>query len=488
MKTLITALLLSSTVWAQSPEEALHQARQKSNQGAYEQAVTLLEGALQTLTGRSSHSTDTLLIEVLHQLGVNHSRLWNDAQAISYWKQELEILNDSLQRARVLRNIGNSYSFLGRFRSARDSLQKSLQIHLALREPEARLLGNTYKDLGYVFTEMQDWQQAEEHLRQAAQVYEQDSKNNLRSLGILYGDMYFLAQQRSELDSALAYSQRSLTNFQLLATRTIEDTFAIANQYHNVGMAYYQWPDSLQQSERYLRHSLAINKQHTNQRKAALANNYNDLSLVNVDLGNYAQAEQYIFQAITLNEEEGEILSLADNYNNLAELQLATERPKAALTSINTSLDYLLPNFAPENPLANHLLSDSAIIIGDQVELFRALADKGRILWALASQEDSSYISEAVATYQQATDLLNNIRTDFGAVQSKRFFTASVHPILEQAMLANLRAYQIFSGDATYLSNIVLIMELSRAVSLLDELQSEQAQVLAEIPDSLLAR
>lgn len=470
---------------AQSLEEAVMHAQLLSDQGSYDEAIILLKEALDS---PALPSSDTLLTEAYHQLGVNYFRSGNDEQAIYYWYQEIERLKENkLQIARALRNIGKSYSFLGELQQAEESLRESLHMQLASENQEIALLGNTYRDLGFVFIEQEDMLLAEEHLQQAASIYEQLPQQHHRQLGALYSDLFWLSQQKNQPDSALYYAQQALQSCLALTDKKPEDTFDIANRYHNLGLAY-QSLDSLPKAKYYYHRSLDINLKYQQNRWEALANNYNDLSVVYLQLKAYAQAEQYIYKAIAINEELADTRLLADNYNNLAEIKLGTHRLDEALVFINKSIHYLVPGFQNQDPLVNPPMHDSSIVVGDRLELAKSLADKARIISNLAKYTDPTYLSAAVETYRTATDLLNEIRADFGSSQSKHYFAANARSILEQAMQANLNGYQQLHQDKKYLSNILSLMEQSRAVSLLDELNEERAKVMAGIPAMLLDR
>lgn len=475
-------------------EGIIEQAKLMRADDYLEEAYFVLDSAINQKGGGAL--SPKILAEAHHELGIIQYLLEDDQKALDHYRKEIKLLEElpcspSLALAKVYRNMGTLYNYIEDYYAAADTLGLALQYQqssLNDSSDQIRLI-DINRELALALTQIDDLKRAEEHFLVARQGYEKFYVEEPWELAALYNDLILYFKKGNQLDSMLFYAQKALDQYEIMGPESMYDVDSIgmARVQNNLGIAYYAL-DSIESALDAYQASLVVNEFYD--QSLEIADNYNNISLISLKKGNSGQAKELINAAISIQKDiGGNAFTLADYYNTQAEILLSINQSEEALLSINQSI-ILLTNEKEVEVLLSRLSSDDdRLIISDPLELAKSLVDRARILnnrWE--NKQQAADLVEAIESYQTAFQLYNEIRADFGSSQSKRFFTTNIRQHFEEAIQANYQAYLSFSKDKKYIENILAIMEQSKAVSLLDQLNIQQSKIVANIPAEILER
>ncbi|MFK7933075.1 MAG: tetratricopeptide repeat protein, partial [Saprospiraceae bacterium] len=140
----------------------------------YAQAEQVLQDAV-TFSAQQSEQ-DSLTALLWHKLGVN-SYYQNDyADAVDFYEKALQLRQEFLSADHIdiikgQRNIGTAWLEAKQFWRARPAFETSLQLHLNRSGLDSSLIANTYRDLGYTLTQLNDLAPAKKYLFSALEFY-----------------------------------------------------------------------------------------------------------------------------------------------------------------------------------------------------------------------------------------------------------------------------------------------------------------------------
>ena len=191
--------------------------------GDYHKAAEFFEMALNIQ--KKAHPED----ELTHELYYNNlipvfKDLGDYPQALSYGKLLLNLYDSHSSKISpdkfisTYNNLASTYSMMGENDSALFLLRKALRLKSATTE----LYEKTSHNLGFVFKEKKDWDQAIHYLNESIEwnktkrgIYHPDIANAYRQLGVIY-------TEKDEYSQALLFFQKA---FQTLASHFSEDDF-----------------------------------------------------------------------------------------------------------------------------------------------------------------------------------------------------------------------------------------------------------------------
>jgi CHAT domain-containing protein len=154
----------------------------------------------------------------------------------------------------------------------------------------------------------------------------------------------------------------------------------------------------------------------------------------------------------------------------LAQVKYQQQQPVVALDYCQKALKTLDPQY-DTNRLEN-TPSVSRVVI--KKELLEVLDFKGKLLQELA-QQSKQYRLPAYQTSLCAARIIDSIRNDYTADFDKQYLAQVSYPIYEKALDIAFQCYEKEKKEA-YLADILVVMEKSKAVVLLDNLQRGQAE------------
>jgi CHAT domain-containing protein len=157
-------------------------------------------------------------------------------------------------------------------------------------------------------------------------------------------------------------------------------------------------------------------------------------------------------------------------YLQLAQLKHQQRQPVVALSYCQKALKVLDPQF-DTNRLQN---TPTVARVLMKKELLEVLQFKSKILQEMATQADN-YALPCYENALFAAQLIDSIRSDYTADFDKQYLAQVSYPIYETALDIAFQLYEKEKKDA-YLIDILAVMEKSKAIVLLNNLQRGQAE------------
>jgi CHAT domain-containing protein len=157
-------------------------------------------------------------------------------------------------------------------------------------------------------------------------------------------------------------------------------------------------------------------------------------------------------------------------YLQLAQLKHQQRQPVVALSYCQKALKVLDPQF-DTNRLQN---TPTVARVLMKKELLEVLQFKSKILQEMATQADN-YALPCYENALFAARLIDSIRSDYTADFDKQYLAQVSYPIYETALDIAFQLYEKEKKDA-YLIDILAVMEKSKAIVLLNNLQRGQAE------------
>jgi len=198
----------------------------------YAQMEYELAESLTLTNGSDNENGLKYMSRALNTQGVSFAITGNNAKAIIYYKQGLEItekIGDESGIAAALNNIGNTYKDQGDYANAIDYYTKSL----VLQEKNGNLKGAaaTHGNIGIVHYMQENYPMAIEHHKASLEI-ELEIGNSI-GVSNCYGNMGLVYSKMKDYKKALSYHQRSL-DLEL----TLNSLNGVGLTYMNIGNIY----------------------------------------------------------------------------------------------------------------------------------------------------------------------------------------------------------------------------------------------------------
>ena len=155
---------------------------------------------------------------------------------------------------------------------------------------------------------------------------------------------------------------------------------------------------------------------------------------------------------------------------------------KAGLDTTQKALYYLSNNFSESKWEANPTIQSS----NTKLELLNTLALKAKLLNKFYQEKQSiELLQNSLATYQKTIELIQTLRSEYSGDQSKEFLSAQSFHIFEQALSVATQLYRL-TKKAEYLEYAFTFCEVSKALSLFENLKDMEAKEFSNLPESLI--
>ena len=308
---------------------------------------------------------------VLRNVGIAYHNLGNDAQALEYYQQALQMRQELHKRenhadvAVALSDVGDAYKGLGHYAQAFEYYQQALQMRQELHE----------------------YAEALEHSKQALQMRQELHKREnhadvaaaMRTVAIAY-------QNLNKYTQALEYYQQALQMYQEVHEK--KDHADVARNLRNVGVAYRnlgKHTESLEYSQQALTMQQAL---HEEENHADVALGLNSVGVAYQNLGKHTESLEYYQQALTMQQALHEGEKHADVAANLRSVGWAYQN----LSNHTEALEYFKP--ALEMYQALHKGENHADVAAAMRTVGLAYEGLGKYTQAL------EYYQQALAMYQ----------------------------------------------------------------------------------------
>ena len=440
------------------------------------QKIELHQKAIDLLTPLLSASTvtqDSITALAFHKLAVSHYYIEEDRKAITFWQKAIGIRENLLSSnlsdiIKGYRNIGTTYVNLEEYQNAKEYLQKALDLLISQEEQNQVLLALTYAELGHTLSVLGDLGQSETYLLAAKELYESVFAEEPWEICLIYSYLYEHYHLLQNKDLAVAYPQRIIDLISNYDELYFEDSITLADAYNNLSNGQQlssNWDGSIIS----LNQSINLNKAIGKNRLRELAINYSNLSISYYKKKLNNKAKEYINRSIEINNSNNDVISLAGDHINKADIYFSNNETDEALEYSAKSFEILKSSQSELEYIDNPILID-------------AYATKIKILTQGSFDfENKSIHQETVKTIHEALSYFDQIRQSYLNEESKRVLSSSIKEVINFGMDFYYGSYSK-SKENTYLEKAISLSEKSKSISLLDALQSAQTKVNQKNP------
>ncbi len=239
-------------------------------------------------------------------------------KAIEYFNVGLKIGDDNNSntiRASSLSYIAIANYYKGNYEIALKGLKHVVLLYKELQKIHPGFkasLASTYLNLGSVYKELLDYNEALENYHGALKIYvELDKKVPLSAV---YNNLGLIYQEKAEYINAIEYFDKSLSIKTILGDRAGK-----ASTLHNLGLIYMEF-NEYDKAKEYLNKSIKIEKENNNIR--GLANSYVEMGEILITQKKYKEAFKNIENSLEMNMEIGNksgvafsLLTMGNAYN-----------------------------------------------------------------------------------------------------------------------------------------------------------------------------
>lgn len=404
-------------------------------------------------------------------------------QAIAFHKKDLAIKLATIGEQHMntclsYLSLGSVYIEKGDYDEAIAVDKKALSILLQLVGEQHPNVAMSYYNISDCYLRKGDYDQAIALGDKAASIIasilgKQDYR--VANCYVLLGRAYF---DKGDYEQALAFYDQALANQRASLG---EGHFEVAGTYHNMAAIYDEKRD-YKQALVFHQKALSIRIAALGELHPNVADSYTGLGVVHLHRGDARQALAFYQKALSVNlavlGKHHPAVALC--YNNIGSIHELQGENDQALKAYQQAIQANLPQFVNSAPDAAPLLDN----VFSQTELLKSLTQKAQVLSQRGARQPRN-LEAAVATYEIAAQLIDQMRRGYKAEGSKLFWAEKAQAIYDQAIQAALRLSRE-TKKAELKNTAFLFAEKSKAAIMLEALSEAEAKQFAGIPDSLL--
>lgn len=432
----------------------------------------------------------------LNDLGFNRALAGDNERALSLLNESLQLFEahgDRRGQASSLNNLAITHGRMGEMRKARELVEKALPLRQAenfqsgvnnLRNSLGAIngsLGDPYESLEYLTQALRGWQQ----LAQAKQL---DTPDRLASA---FNNVALASEKIGSLDQASQYYEEALK----VPTTNTTLRVAILN---NRGELYASLGD-LGTALNYLDEAGALLDSLAKPDPDLKASVLLQTGHVHASQGNLDQAIDYFRRALASGPNKPKrayvLTALGDGWIRQGN---ADEARKAYAEATEIQLEI---EDRRGQALTHHKLGETYVLAGDPaaaakeyelaLSLWKVVLDRRGEAATLNDiallERDRNNLSEALQRSEQATSILESLRTSISSHQLRTSYFASRENYYELNIDLHMRFFQR-DQSIQHLSAALAASERSRARSLIDTLIEPRADITEGVSDELLRR
>ena len=413
--------------------------------GLYEEALAEYESALRIYNDHDLKAT-IHYARTINNIGVIHASKGYFEKALEYYLEALatrKILLGETHRdiAQNYNNIGVLYKNIGDLEQALQYHERALSIRQEILRSNHPEIGDSYYNIGVVLGMMDTPQSALIFHKKSLNIWKNSLKNNHRLIQFALSAIGIDYRLNNDLSRALEYEKEAL---KLISSDSQIDLDLSGKSFKNIGEIHILNKDYTQ-ARSLLIESLEKFKSAWGNRHQRVAEAYNTLSKLELDVKDYNRSLQYIAKALTANS-NSTITANTDEYN------------------INRYFS------------TAELLSTLSL----QAQIYINLSHEER------GQVSINNAKNALDIFQLMTNVIQQYRRSFEAEESKLFLAKKASETYSRAIAISTYLYQQ-TREYKYLEYAFTFMEKGKASILLDALYEADARRFSQIPDSLLA-
>lgn len=375
---------------------------------------------------------------------------------------------------RSIRSKGEIYIELGYFNQALDILEQVLVEFEKANEAEE--IAKTQRGISLIYQRKKDFTTAEEYIRKSISIYDTLGAQSLNNKVYSLHQMGNVMKDGGRYEESINWFEQSIVlknkisgspNYDAcFSTLNIGKAYAHLGKYEKSLAIYQQASDMFDQ---------VLDKKHPKYVELWLS-----MGNCYLEDGQVEKAHQFFEQSYKLAKEKTPEKSF-DRVLSCLNLARTTQDLDKALLLCQEGFWEVSSDFedkdVTENPHPETVFSEFYML--------RLLEEKATIFQKKHQQtQDKEELSLALATYQAASDLVDYARQSFFTESAKQFLAKHARNVYENGTAVAFQLFEL-SNDKEYTETAFQMMEKSRSLLLLEALQTEAAEKIAKIPDSL---
>ncbi len=295
------------------------------------------------------------------------------------------------------------------------------------------------------------------------------------NVGIVYSEM-------GKLKKAIDYLEKALEIKQKVLGKEHPD---IAIGYQNIGAIYYDL-GNYEQAIAYYKQSESLHLKRFPDGHPELANVYANIGQAYMQKEEYRKALNYYQKDLDINEDllDSGHPFIGDTYTKIGETYSHINNFEMALTFYSRAIDIYAPDFSQEG-------SPQAIPVENIIypaKLLETLRLKAEVFRKKATQTgEQQPLEKSLQTYIQSVRLVNELQHSYSREGSKFLLRERTAGMYRKAFETAYQLYQE-TEDTTYKEYAFYFASQSQNQILMEQLQKEEAESFAYIPDSLINR
>ncbi len=422
---------------------------------------------------------DLSLANPYSRLGSTYSAQGNYYQAQEYFKKTLELRQQFQEPGHIeigvaQYNLGTAYMYYGEYQNGMQAYQDALEIYLNHYGESHRRLSSLYVNMGILYDKRGEPEKALEY-------YERSNKIDRE----LYGDQYYLLAY-NYYNMAIAYVNLNQHDKALPYYKQTIELSDKNNLYQLLASAHYglgnlaKHENDLDRSEPLYLKALDLFKEHFGPDHPGMNHSLRALADLWEKRGGYERSMEYLQQCLAL---------LQKNYGERHPFIAKTLEQEAKLWSLQKNFTRALSTLdGAFNALMKRESTEMGTVgeFADQTMYLGLLRTRASILQEKYQHEGNlEELTMALQSFQQATDVLDQVRRGYMMDESKLFLQDEAFTTFEQGISCALSLFNE-TQDQDYLLVAHSFIEKSKATMLAEALQGNKLVKVQGVPDSLL--
>jgi len=326
-------------------------------------------------------ANDEKALDYLLRAGDKSKDNFNNMEAISFYNEALELLEDHDKIIAVSSKLGELYFIIGEYDRSIEEYEKILDI-----EEDSKKRADLFRKISDVYYNRERFDKAREFIEKG--LGELDDKNCIEGVR-LNSSLGYLELKDSKYDKAHEIL------FEVLdSVKDIGDKKELGQTYHRIGTVHW-YTGEFKKGLDYLKEAKEVREEVGDIRD--LSDTLNNIAIIYHDLGDLDKAEEFYFKVIDIERKVGDKYGIALAHNNIGALYMDKGESEKAMDHYQTS--YKISNRLGGEETCVDALNNIGQVHHDRGEIDEAL-EKYETCFRIWSEKNDQY-STAIA--------LNNI-------------------------------------------------------------------------------
>lgn len=361
------------------------------------------------------------------------------------------------------------------YQKALDHGLKALHIANTLYGPDTRFPGSMHWNIGLIYENMEDYDNAAKHYLLSAKHFER--LNQLSQTPRCYDRLGSFSLIKGEYDEAMHHYQRMLDIRRSIYPENDLQVISSLYRIASVHLAKGEWQvgEELIKTIPPMPSVNAIGRQYFN-----ITSNYMDIGDIYFKAGRFDTAAEYYRKLLELETRYSgpHHPRTANAYSRLSKNWLGMTEPDSAIYYGHCALHSLYSQVDPDNPLSNP--ESQRVILG--YDLPAALTRKAEGYYQrYILNKDRGDLEEARSLYKSAEAFVNRLRMEYAHDLSKQTLVEKALPIFTGGVRTATLLFDL-TGNKVYLEDAFAFSERSKSMILQEARQTSKERKYQGIP------